>query len=313
MIMADLSAIFGVVWAARFELVRGMIDALASGLRSTEADRGIRWAAGGRSRVGASVAVLPIYGMLDKRQSLMMDVFGGTSTDSLSATFAQLVADPQIKGIVLDIDSPGGTATGAPVLARQIYDARDRKPIVAVSNSEMDSAAYWIGSAAHRVYVSPDSQTGNIGVWSAAADESKALADAGVNVHVWRADGSPHKAELSGYEPFTAEAVAHEQSVVDSIYMEFASAVAMHRGTTAAKVRSDYGKGRSFDARGAVSAGLADGVATLDMVLQRMQSGRMTLGTLLDPKASADVIGEIDWSAENETARRMSAHRRRGI
>ena len=66
--------------------------------------------------------------------------------------------------IIFDLDSPGGVVYGVPELAAKIRAFRNTKPIYAVANSEAGSAAYWIGSAASKFYVTPSGQVGSIGV-----------------------------------------------------------------------------------------------------------------------------------------------------
>src|SRR3990167_1091149 len=108
----------------------------------------------GRSGSGA-IGVLPIYGTISNRGEggLMELLFGGADTQSLSAAFRQLVRDPQVSAIVLDIDSPGGTVFGVQELSDEIFKARETKKIIAVASGMAASAAYWIGSAAGELVV----------------------------------------------------------------------------------------------------------------------------------------------------------------
>lgn len=276
---------------------------------------GLRWLAGGRSNSQKAVAVIGLHGMVDKRRSWVMDIMGGTSTDEFGRTFAALVDDPNIKGIVIDTDSPGGSAIGVPELSRQIYEARDKKPIVAVSNSEMDSAAYWIGSSAQKIFVTPSSYTGSIGVWSAAAEYSKQMEQDGVKVHVWRSEGSPNKAPFLPWQEFTADAVASEQMEVDRIYGDFISAVARNRGVSVGHAQKSFGQGRSMDSKAAVDAGLADRVATLDEVVSRMMAGKLTHGAMenIDAAFSEEVPIDESWREMNAMERKRVELRRKGV
>ena len=81
-----------------------------------------------------SVAVLPLFGTIFPRANLMTDVSGATSAERFGAQFDELVSDPEIGAIILDVDSPGGQVNGIEELSQKIYQARGRKPIVAVAN-----------------------------------------------------------------------------------------------------------------------------------------------------------------------------------
>jgi membrane-bound ClpP family serine protease len=85
--------------------------------------------------------------------------------------------DPNVKAVVIDVDSPGGSVDGVAELFDQIYSARGSKPITAISNTLMASAAYWIGTAADELVVSPSGQVGSVGVYMVHDDFSKAAGD----------------------------------------------------------------------------------------------------------------------------------------
>lgn len=306
------------------DLAAAYQSAGANGLRIENPENvthGCLWAIGGKPRrsAGKSIAVLPLSGMIDQKMSMSMLWMGGTSTEMVGEAFDSLLADPDVKGIILDCDSPGGTDRGVRELSDKIYAGRSVKPVVAISNSEMNSACYWLGSAASRLFGTPGSSTGSIGVWAAAMEYSKALANDGVGVHVWRSTGSPHKAEFLPWMEFSQEAIAHEQVEIDACYDDFVAGVARNRGLTASKVKADFGKGRPMSARQALAAGLIDRIATLPDVIRRMESGKLSLSAINDPQALdvafADDVPEMpedeSWRDVNATARAKMAHRRR--
>ncbi|NUO63390.1 MAG: hypothetical protein HOQ34_07455, partial [Gemmatimonadaceae bacterium] len=214
---------------------------------------------------GAKIAVLPLYGVISHRMNLMADISGGTSTEQFAAQFDAAVNDPSVSAIVLDIDSPGGSIAGVPELAKKIFDAQGKKPIVAVCNALMASAAYWIGSAADEIVITPSGEAGSIGVFCVHEDISQAAADAGVKFTIVKA--GKYKAEGNPYEPLSDEAKAALQASVDDAYEQFVGAVAKHRGVKSASVKAGFGQGRCLPAQASVDAGLCDRVATLESVL----------------------------------------------
>lgn len=225
----------------------------------------------GRQRSGA-VAVLPIYGVLTHRASLFSDISGATPVTALRQAFREALADPEVSAIVLDVDSPGGSIDGIPEFAAEVLAARGQKPIVAVANTLMASAAYWICSAADEIVATPSSLVGSIGVVTAHTDTSGMGEAMGVRTTLISA--GKYKTEGNEYAPLTDEARAHIQSIVDDAYALFVDAVAKGRGTTAAAVRSGYGEGRVLTPKRARAAGLVDRIDTLEGAITRLATGK---------------------------------------
>jgi signal peptide peptidase SppA len=220
-------------------------------------------------RVG-SVAVLPLFGTIFPRANMMTDVSGATSAERFGAQFTELVQDPEIGAIVLDVDSPGGQVNGIEELSRQIYAARGQKPIVAVANHTMASAAYWIGTAADEVVITPSGEVGSIGVFAVHKDMSKALEQDGIKVSL--ISQGKYKVEGNPYEPLAEEARGAIQIRVSEAYDAFIDSIARNRGVTPDDVRSGFGEGRVVGARQAVALGMADRVGTLEETINRLFS-----------------------------------------
>lgn len=238
-------------------------------------DRQVRGAPGG-------VAVLSLFGIVAQRMNMMDQVSGpgGTSTEQFAAAFRQAVADPNVKAIVLNIDSPGGSVYGVAELASLIREqvAKGDKPVVAQVNSLAASAAYWIASAAGEIVVTPGGEVGSIGVYTVHEDISAAAEQKGVKVTYISA--GDFKVEANPFQPLADEARAAIQKRVDEYYSMFVDAVA--RGRSAAlgrsvsrdEVRQGFGRGRVVGAKEAVKEGMADRVATLDETLRRFGASR---------------------------------------
>lgn len=209
------------------------------------------------------VAVIPIDGVLSKRMNLLSQISGGTSMALLASDIQQALDDPLVSTIILNIDSPGGTVDGTQQLANMIFEARGTKPIIALADGTMASAAYWIGSAADEVYAASQTTTvGSIGVVATHKDVSGAEASAGVKTTEIAA--GKYKRIASQYEPLTQEGRQTIQDAVDYTYSIFVNDVARNRGTTADTVLENMADGRMFQGQQAVDAGLVDGIATLD-------------------------------------------------
>ncbi len=219
-----------------------------------------------QTRSGA-VAVLPLFGVMSQRMNMMSAMSGGTSTELFGKMFKDAVNDPGISGIVMDIDSPGGSVFGVQELAQTIMDARGTKPIIAFANSMAASAAFWVASAADEIVVTPSGQVGSIGVLTAHSDLSVALDAAGEKITLISA--GKKKVDANPTEPLSAEAKADLQATVDTYYTSFVGAVAKGRGVSPADVRGGFGEGGMVGAAEAVKLNMADRVGTLETAISR--------------------------------------------
>lgn len=223
------------------------------------------------ARSEGAVAVIPIYGVLSQRMDMMADISGGTSYDALRKALHEAIANDEVKAIVLDIDSPGGTVPGAEELAAEIRALRGgAKPIIAQVNSLAASAGYWLASAADEIVVTPSGRAGSIGVYTVHDDMSAFLEQNGVK-RTYISAGK-HKVEGNEAEPLDEEARAHIEALVTQSYNSFVNAVAEGRGVKRSVVLDSYGQGRIFGAKELVERGMADRIGTLSETLARFGS-----------------------------------------
>lgn len=222
-----------------------------------------------RYQVMNQMAVIQIHGVIAKRMNLFSRISGGVSTELIGADVKDAVARPEIKGILLDIDSPGGTVDGTEELGRIIFEGREQKPIVAYTDGMMDSAAYWIGSAAQEIYISGQTvEVGSIGVVAAHVDYSEWEKKVGIKTTEIYA--GKYKRIASQYKPLSTEGKQSIQDVVDYLYSIFVNQVAVHRGVNSETVLENMADGKIFKGEQAVSAGLVDGVSTFDQAIERL-------------------------------------------
>lgn len=221
-----------------------------------------------RQSGNGAIAVLPFYGIAVQRTDALGEALGLLSLARFTQAFRTALADDAVGGILIDVDSPGGSVYGVAELADEIYRARARKPIAAIANSLAASGAYWVASAAREFYVTPGGEVGSIGVVTAHQDVSKALGKAGIQTTLISA--GKYKTEGNPFEPLGADARQHVQARVDDYYRMFVGAVAKHRGVPEAAVRNGMGQGRLLDAQRAKREGMVDGVATIDEVVRKL-------------------------------------------
>ena len=209
------------------------------------------------------IAVIPVHGTLVKRTAGLDAASGLTSYTEIAAMLDSAMADPQVAGILLDIDSPGGEASGSFELARRVREASAVKPVWAVANDSAYSAAYAIGSAANRLIVSETGGVGSIGVIALHIDQS--VKDANEGYRYTAVTAGTHKNDFSPHQPLTDEAKAELQAEVDRLYSLFVEHVGSMRTLGSDVVRSTEA-GLYFGAN-AIAAGLADAVGTFESAL----------------------------------------------
>jgi signal peptide peptidase SppA len=212
------------------------------------------------------IALVPILGPLAKRGSFLDSLFGFGNYEDVQARFDAAVADPSIDAILLEIDSPGGEAAGAFDLADKIYSARGSKPVWAIANDSAFSAAYAIGSAADKLFLTRTGGVGSIGVLAAHVDQSGYDEKQGVKVTTLFA-GS-RKNDFNAHEPLSEDAAGFLQAEVNRLYGLFVDTVARNRGITPDTIRAT--EAALFFGDDAVKVGLADGVGTFESTIQSL-------------------------------------------
>jgi capsid assembly protease len=212
------------------------------------------------------VAVIHVGGILHKNPSDFLRKFGATSTSDIHDEFEAAMQDPNTHAVMLRIDSPGGTVDGSHALAEHIYQSRNRgKQVHAFVDGMAGSAAYWVASAAHRVYgATPSTHVGSIGIISQHVDRSAALGAAGYKVT--ELTSGPYKNAGSPNAPLSGDHKAELQKHVDELHSQFAGNVARNRGMSPAAV-AKVADGRVFLAGEAHKHGLIDGIKTFGEVL----------------------------------------------
>ena len=214
------------------------------------------------------IAVIDVVGPLVKRTSGAFLSGGPTTYSEVETEFMDAITDPEIAGVLLQVDSPGGESTGAFELSDLIHSQRGSKPIFAAADGDAFSAAYAVASAADRLFVTKSGGVGSIGVWMMHVDQSGLNAKVGLKptylfAGARKIDGNPH-------EPLGKEARASFQSEVDRIYGMFVDTVARNRSMDAANVQGT--EARLFFGTDAIESGLADEVGTLADALAALRS-----------------------------------------
>ena len=173
------------------------------------------------------IAIVPVDGVLVQKSLGMRPYSGMRAYEDLAESIMDVATDPSVRGILLDIDSPGGEVNGLPDLGDVILEAGQQTPIWAVANDFAYSAAYWLAAPAEQIYVSRTSGVGSVGVITVHWEESQALEAEGIRVKVIRF--GDRKAEANRFEELSEQAAAALQAEVDRMGEMFVAWVAGQR------------------------------------------------------------------------------------
>ena len=212
------------------------------------------------------VYVIPVHGPLVSRSAHVEMCSKMTSYEGIRSHLSAALSDPAIEHIVLDVDSPGGSASGMADLAEEIFNARAIKPVTAIVNFSAYSAAYALASSASEVILSTSSGVGSIGVLARHMDMSAKMEKEGTKVTTIYAGA--RKNDLSPTGPMTEEATAWLTNLVQSNYAEFTNLVARNRKMNPQAVRDT--EAGVFHGQAAISAGLADRIEAPQAAINRI-------------------------------------------
>ena len=208
------------------------------------------------------ISVIPIDGTIAKKAYGLDTLSGLRTTLDIKSDIQKAIADSGVSGIVLRIDSPGGTVDGTKELADYIKTASAEKPIVAYADGTMASAAYWIGSAANKVVAFDTSKVGSVGVVVSHQDRSKAEEEAGIKTtYIYQ---GKYKVSGNQSEPLSPESKEYIQKHVDTYYSLFVDAVAENRSIARDVVIKDIALGATFIGKEALELNLVDSIGSLD-------------------------------------------------
>jgi signal peptide peptidase SppA len=207
-----------------------------------------------------SVALIRATGTLMKQ----VPSLGGTSTVGLRRAIRQAALDEQVSGILLAIDSPGGTVAGTADLAADVKAARRSKPVWAHVDDLAASAAYWVASQADRVTANAGTALlGNVGTVLSVEDTTARNERLGVKELAF--SSGPLKV-MGGGLGVSEQQATYLQGLVNAIQAQFADAVRKGRGLTDAQL-AEVQSGAVYTAEQALRLKLVDGISPLEKTL----------------------------------------------
>ena len=301
-----------------YDTVANLGSVLASGeIHSRYSDEDMVFADRNYEITGDGTAVLELKGSFINANlpPFIERLFGVRGYASMQRDFEALAQDPEVKRVILDVDSGGGATSGIYDTIQALSDLRAVKSVATYSSNFMCSAVYWIGSSVDMVGTSPMCASGNIGAMLIHTEHSGSLQQHGVKATIIRS--RPNKGLGTSVEPLSPEARVELESHVNFIHDKFVEQVSTNRRISVETLESGISDGKVFFAQDAKKNGLIDIVGSFDEFVSQFEaadvrsnatSGSIPLNTTLgagnmDLTQALAKIAEMETEAANQTAK----------
>lgn len=204
----------------------------------------------------------------------------------------ELAGNDNVKGVVVRINSPGGSATASEAIRQALVRLAAKKPVVFSMGELAASGGYWITTIGEPILAEVGTITGSIGVFGMRFQTGALMRRLGVHTEVVRLDDGPLMDATD--RPWSDAARARMQGFVDEIYERFLAHVATSRKKTKEQVDAIAG-GRVWSGQQAVGNGLVDAIGGLDDAIAMVKSkakldDKVEITHVPEPKNFADSI-----------------------
>jgi protease-4 len=232
------------------------------------------------------IAVIYVEGQMVADKSADAPAGSAFSSDIVKSMRAA-TDDPDVKAIVLRVNSPGGTPVAAEEIISQMRKTRSVKPIIVSMGDIATSAAYYISSQTDRIVANPDTFTGSIGVIWTFKNKSRAYDDEGITVYV--AKSGNFKDMGSEWRGLTQSEKDYVNAIINETYDRFVQNVAKGRNMPIEKVKS-VADGRVYTGSMAKDMGLVDDLGGLYDAISLAKNmtntkGKVTIVYMNEPAA----------------------------
>jgi signal peptide peptidase SppA len=211
---------------------------------------------------GPYAALVRIEGLIDSDERASAHKVN----ESLRAAFA----DPQAKGVIVLVNSPGGSPVQSALIHDRLLNLRlqhPEKPLWVIGEDMLTSGAYYVAVAAEHICVNRSTMAGSIGVVMSGWGLNRAIERLGGERRVFTAGA--HKARLDAFQPLTSQDRAKASTLLDAIHQQFIHAVTAGRGTRLKGTAQELFSGDFWVGEQAVTLGLVDGLCDLESVLEQ--------------------------------------------
>lgn len=239
------------------------------------------------------IAVVEVHGAIGAPQS----------AKKVIASLRAARADSRVRGVVLHVDSPGGSALTSDLIHREVVRLKEKKPVVAYMGNVAASGGYYVSAPTDAIVAQPVTITGSIGVVSAALHAGGLLEKLGVKTEVVRK--APHADMFSLARTVDESERAILEREMKEFYESFVELVAEGRGRPTAAIEA-VAQGRVWSGTDALGRGLVDRLGGIDvagdevrtrvgdesLALQRFESKRLDVA-VPEPPSAPQAIAQL--------------------
>jgi protease-4 len=205
-----------------------------------------------------------------------------TGTDDIRRALKQAREDPNIRAVVLKIESSGGSSIASDIMWREVWLTRAKKPVIACLGDMAASGAYYVASAANKIFASPSTITGSIGIFYGKLEFSKLLKKAGINIETFTRG---QRADMESYiRKYTKKERKILREKLVHFYKVFLKRVAKGRGMNLGEIEK-VAKGRIWTGQQAQRHRLVDFMGGLS---EAIEFARVKAG--IDPETPFQII-----------------------
>lgn len=210
------------------------------------------------------VAIIRVDGVISSQGQ--SDFFGNETPDMASTIIRKIEKakkDPDIKAVLLEVDSPGGEAYASKLIYNKLLELKEAdKKLVVLMKSTAASGGYLISAPADHIVASSMTTTGSLGVIVTGTDFEGLYQKLGITeFHVVNSQGNLKL--LEGLDNKESESYKVLRSILDDVYDDFVSIVAQGRGLTVEETKK-IADGRIYSGKQAKDLGLVDSIGELD-------------------------------------------------
>lgn len=257
---------------------RSDAEAAAGMTTDSRVDAAVYLARAGRPHdSGPRVALIHLDGMIERGDGGRLSSPTGTGSARLSRTVDEVLADGEVRAVILRISSPGGSYVASDTMRHDIERLRRAGlPVIASFADVSASGGYFAALPANHILAHPATLTGSIGAVGGKVSAGKLLSE--LEVAVDRVEVGQNAGMFSLTRPFTDGQRQHLRRMLDAIYADFAGRVGEARGLSASEIEA-VARGRVWTGEDAQRAGLVDG---LGGYAEALQLTRQTVGIAPD-------------------------------
>lgn len=215
-------------------------------------------------------AFIPVEGTLMQKVAGLDPWSGQCGYNQIERKLNEAMGDPNVRRILLEIDSPGGEVSGCFALADKLFQMTARnggKPIYAYANEMACSAAYALACVCDKVYMPETGVVGSVGVWVLLAEMTQRLKADGIKVTLRRA--GDRKARGGAYEEWDDQALDKIDGWIENTRLIFANVVAQGRDMSVDAVLAT--EGNWYDGDEALKSGFIDGIGPREAVIAALE------------------------------------------